>query len=62
MARDSKAAGARVEARRMSPAHFTGMQGVILRREGQWLPFLESKHTKPFKKKSRQKLLMMHLS
>lgn len=40
VAGDSKAAGARVEASRMSPVHLTAMQGVVLGREGQWLPFL----------------------
>lgn len=45
VAGDSKAAGARVEASGMSPAHFTAMQGVVLRREGQGLSFLGSKDT-----------------
>lgn len=62
MAGDSKAAGARVEASRMSPVHFTAMQGVVLRREGQRLPLLESKNMTQFKKTGRRKLVMMHLS
>lgn len=46
MAGDSKAARARVEARGMSPVHLTAMHGEVLGREGQRLPFLESKDTK----------------
>lgn len=42
---DAEAAGARVEASGMSPVHLTAMQGVVLGREGQWLPFLGSKDT-----------------
>lgn len=45
MAGDSEAAGARVEASGMSPVHLAAMQGVVLGREGQWLPFLGSKDT-----------------
>lgn len=45
MVGDSVAAGARVEARGMSPVHLAAMQGVVLGGEGQWLPFLRKRHT-----------------
>ncbi len=45
VAGDSEAAGARVEASGMSPVHLAAMQGVVLGREGQWLPFLGRKDT-----------------
>lgn len=46
VAGDTKAVRTRVEASRMSPVHFTAMQGVVLGGEGQWLPFLGSKDNK----------------
>lgn len=57
-----KAAGARVEASRMSPIHLTAMQGVVLRGEGQWLPFLEGKDDKKNVTLNQPEAFMMHIS
>lgn len=46
VAGDTKAAGASVEASRMSTVHLAPMQGVILGRKGQRLPFLGKKKQK----------------
>ena len=55
MAGDSEAAGARVEASRMRPVHLTSMQGEVLGRKGEGLPFLGGKNIQQFKNITVQK-------
>lgn len=64
VARDSEAGRARVKASRVSPVHLTAMQGVVLRRKRQLLPFLEciKKHNNNLNAQLDIKSSMMHQS